>query len=326
MGCHAHVVNIEAVPETVAIRPGHIRTARNLAESHFSQFSKDKDGVLRLEPGARATISGSTFLNNEVATGKPNAVAAGPVMGLYAGLGSASQGAAAWFHDCEFGGSMSSVSGEVAVENRNCRVYSNTKLPRVWDLQLERELSAWPLAQPDGSESGAAGGQLQEDVFADVEAGPSSDFLRPSDDFIVRIMREEAISTKLPSANPSSLPAGTDFITRDPYAGISEDEGFWTSKNIGLIAGLGGGAVLLALAALLAAWCFYFRKNSDVDKVRSVPCPPPPPQAEYQLSGRLDPPHRSALPSHVPVAAPAPQVPQGAPRHVPVTAKFPLSC
>lgn len=212
---------------------------------------------MRLEPGARATLSDVTFRKNTVATGKPDAVASGPVMGLYAGLTSGAS--AAWFHNCSFGEHTSAVAGEVSVENSNCRVYSNTKLPTVWDLNLQRELNAWPLAPADSASS------ENVDVFAEVEAG--NDFLRPTDELFVRIVTEQAQRTRLPAPDVPALPDGTEFITRDPYSGIEEDDGFWTARNIGLIVGLGGGALLLAIAALLAAWWFCFRKNSDVDKV-----------------------------------------------------------
>lgn len=99
--------------------------------SCISQFSEDKDGVIRLGPAMRATISQTRLLKNEVATGKPSTLASGPAMCLYTEAGKHS--AAAWSYDCEIGGSLAGnrFRGEVAVGKRDCRVYSTTALPSV---------------------------------------------------------------------------------------------------------------------------------------------------------------------------------------------------
>ena len=221
------------------------------------------DAVVRLEAGARATISQTTFINNEVSTSKPDSAAAGPIMGLYAGLGR--QGSAAWFQDCKFEGSLGRISGEVAVEDRSCRVYSNTAQPRVWDHEPGRSLGSWYLTQTDP----APGTQLSRpDVFADVDSNPRFAFLRPTDDFFVRILREEAISTKLPIGGLTPLPEGTDFVVNDPYTSSAAPR---TSKNVGLIAGLSSGGALCVLTALLAGWFVYFRKRSTSDTGDKVP-------------------------------------------------------
>ena len=202
----------------------------------------------------------TTFYNNEVTSDEADIVAAGPVMGLYTGPGK--NGAAAWFQDCQFDGSIADVPGEVAVEDRSCRVYSNTLQPSVWDLQLSREVSAWPLETPEVADSG----QGRPDVFAEAEAG--SEFLRPGDDFLQSIVKEESASTGLDPIAIEDLPQGTDFVTRDPYASLSDDDdrSVWTSTSIGVVAGIGG--VLCVLFALLVAWFLYFRRrhnNADVD-------------------------------------------------------------
>eukprot|EP00892_Ulva_mutabilis_P012442 jgi/Ulvmu1/9570/UM053_0060.1 len=226
--------------------------------SHFSRFSKDKDAVIRLEAGARATVSRSMFSENTVATGKPDAVAAGPVMGLYAGLDSdlsPASGSAAWFHDCRFGENISSVSGGVSVQNRNCRVYSNTNKPGVWDLDLRREVGAWHL-QVDG---GTSRDQLA-DVFREVESAGSG-FLRPSDEVFVRIQEESAAFTGLPLSPSFTLPEGNEFITRDPYIDIvtvDPPPPPPPPPTTAIIVGLSLSGMLCVLAI---ACCVYFRKK-----------------------------------------------------------------
>ena len=185
-------------------------------------------------------------------------------MGLYAGL--AKQAAAAWFQDCEFAASIATVPGEVAVENRDCRVYSNTLLPTVWDLDLERQVSAWTLTldDPDGTMG-------LPNAFADVETGLSSRFLRPTDDAFQSIYNTQAISTRIGEVFLAYLPEGTEYRTSDPYASMSD--GATTSPAIGLIAGISIGSVLCVLAALLAGWCICSRKRSNADDGVKLPAP-----------------------------------------------------
>ena len=232
------------------------------AGSHFSKFSKDNDGVIRLEPGARATIAHTTFLNNEVGTDAPDTVAAGPVMGLYAG--SDKQGAAAWFQDCEFGGSIADGPEEVAIANRYCRVYSTTALPTVWDRELGRQVSAWGLILDDVFDDTM--GQPAVNAFEDVESDTGSAFLRPRDETFQRIVREESTSTLLQLFEIEYLPEGTEFNTSDP-SGYPKS----TPTNISLVAGLSASGVLSLLASLLAGWCFCFRKRSTNDTGGKVP-------------------------------------------------------
>ena len=169
--------------------------------------------MIRLEPGARATVLNTAFVNNSVATGKPDAIASGPVMGLYSGLSpDSSPGAAAWFQNCTFSGSLAAVAGEVAVESRACQVFTNTALPTVWDRELSEEVDAWPLvARPEG--------EPEADVFMNVsDAGAA--FPRPDDPVFVRILTAHEARTRLP-VGVTALPNGTDFVTADPYAGVA---------------------------------------------------------------------------------------------------------
>lgn len=101
-------------------------------------------------------------------------------MGLYADLDDT--GAAAWFHDCFFRENRAPTSGEVAVQSPACRVYSNTRLPTVYDRSLDREISPWHLSPLAPHESPAS----QPDVFGAV-ADTGQPFLRPSDAFFQRV-------------------------------------------------------------------------------------------------------------------------------------------
>ena len=256
------------------------------AGSHFSRFSNDNDAVILLQPGSRATISLTTFFNNDVVTDKPDAIAMGPVMGLYAGPGM--EGAAAWFQNCEFGSSSSRVpgevlqerdggkpkrgaSGEVAVENRSCRVYSDTGRPRVWDRELGLTVRAWNVTLnvvPDGM-------LVQPTTFADVESSSGTAFLRPGDKTIQRILDDESISTTLEKVVIESLSEGTYYVGSDPYdrlfnAGRSDRDAVSASTDIILIAGLCSGSVLCVLTAL-AGWCIKNRKRLKDASVSKMP-------------------------------------------------------
>lgn len=201
---------------------------------------------MRLAPGARATLSDVMFRKNTIATAEPDTIAAGPVMGLYASLDrGGSRTSAVWFHNCSFSEHTSTVPSEVAVENHNCRVYSNTPLPTVWDRSLRREFRSWPLA-PAGSVTGKPA-----NVFAKVEAAENSHFLRPQDGGLQRIVDGHARATGRPPVEMGYLPAGSDFITQDPYPAVTRGRSVWTGRTIGLVGGLGG-AALLVVATLLA--------------------------------------------------------------------------
>ena len=201
-------------------------------------------------------------------------------MGLYAGPDK--QAAAAWFHDCEFSGSLAGVPGEVAIENRNCRVYSTTFLPTIWDRELGSLVSAWRLILDEVPASGETTRQPRKhnlNAFADVESDPESTFLRPRDEFFRRIVREESISTLLTELDIDYLPEGTAYRTRDP-------SGYPKSRpNFGLIAGLGASCVLCVLPSLLAGWCLCFRKRYKNDLGDKMP--PPAPIASSVASNHL---------------------------------------
>lgn len=176
-------------------------------------------------------------------------------MGLRAGPGK--QGAAAWFQYCEFDGSAAGVPGDVAIDNRHCHVYSNTPQPRVWDRELRRQVSAWSLTLdvPNGT-------LLRSDVFADVETGPRSSFLRPGDEFFDSVIHDQSNATHLRILPVEVLPTGTDYYASDPYAGIVYVPTVSTGIGIGILAGL------TALTALFAAWCICFQKRSNDDSAR----------------------------------------------------------
>jgi hypothetical protein len=76
------------------------------------------------------------------------------------------------------------------------------------------------------------------------------------------VSQAQAQATAMPFGEARQLPSGTAFITRDPYSEL-DDDGFWSTRNILLIACLGGGAILLAVIALIGWLCWY-----KSDKVR----------------------------------------------------------
>ena len=191
-------------------------------------------------------------------------------MGLYAGVDK--EGAAAWFQDCEFGASIATVPGEVAVESRECRVYSNTLLPNVWDLDLGRQVGAWTLAldDPDGTMG-------LPNAFADVETRPSSAFLRPTDYAFRRVLIEHSITERVQAVLIGNMPEGTAYRASNPYASMSDGaaDGAVTSHEISLLAGLAGSGALCVLAALLVGWCTCIRKRFNDDDGGKVPDPVP---------------------------------------------------
>ena len=183
-------------------------------------------------------------------------------MGLYTRLSHGHRRwAAAWFQDCTFNGSSSSVAGEVSVENRQCRVYSNSEDPRVWDVELSRKVGPWPLIVSDGS--GA-------DVLAMNQ--PSKDaFLRPSDSLFQLILEDQAESTALEAAVIPRLPLGTTFITQDPYpefSGGTKDR-LWTGKTISLTAGL----CTFVLLCLLVGCLLFVYRHELVHRYKLKRCP-----------------------------------------------------
>lgn len=156
------------------------------ADSHFSGFDNTGDSAIRLEPGARATVTASVFERNTAARGGGSASGSGPIMGLHTGVSGI--GAAAWFDDCLFRGNVAPSPGEVAVGDRACRVYSNTRLPTVWDRALRREVASWQLVPLQTQQSP----QEQVDVFA-VVADEGGAFLRPTDSFLLDVRSDGII-------------------------------------------------------------------------------------------------------------------------------------
>lgn len=208
----------------------------------FAGFQKDRDGVVRLDSGSLGTFTSTTFTSNFVSSPDPDIIAAGPVAGLKAdGI---SQAAAVWFQGCVFKSNTGAVPGDVAVESRQCRVYSNTVRPTVWDLERSQEINPWLLVpRDDMSTSG-------EDVF-EGRAFPTE-----SDAFFTRIVEQQAAASGLFSVVPRALPAGTTFTTQDPYASASDT--IWTGQKIALIVGLPSALTILAIGVLL--WYFYYFK------------------------------------------------------------------
>ena len=173
-------------------------------------------------------------------------------MGLYGGLGQPA--AAAWFHDCEFGASFATVPGEVAIESRDCRVYSYRALPSVWDLSLGRQFSAWLLTLDD-----PRGTMGLPNALVDAETTTKSEFLRPADEVFQSIFIDHSHSAH-EIFEIENLPEGNQYRASDPYATSTDVN---SNIDIGLIAGLGSGGVLCVLAALLAVWCMRARKRSS---------------------------------------------------------------
>ena len=230
------------------------------AESYFSNFAKDKDAVIRLKAGARATIADTAFVNNEVASASSEVTSAGPVMGLYTRLSSGRRwGAAAWFQDCTFDGSSSSVPGEVAVENRECHIFSNLEQPKVWDVELSREVGSWPLIKSEGP---------GPDVLAmNMHVTRKSAFLRPSDSLFQLIVTDQAANTALEATVIPRLPLGTAFITEDPYIASSggKKDRFWTAKTVSVTAGVCTFALLCLLAGCLL---LVYRQPEYIHKLK----------------------------------------------------------
>lgn len=213
------------------------------AGSDFSGFKKDSGAVVNLEAGAIATFSDSGFEGNE-------AESAGPLAALKS---EGTSGAAVWFHGCDFGGdtNVASNPGEVSVESRECRVYSNTFKPTVWELELGRELNPWLLAPREDASVGA------QDVFEGVA------FPTERDGFFTNVVVEQATATGLPEVTPEPLPEGSAFITRDPYSGTGSRT-FWSGRNIALVVGLGGTFIVLAIGVLIWYFC-YFKPDGETE-------------------------------------------------------------
>lgn len=160
------------------------------ADSHFSGFDNNQDAAIRLEPGARATVTDSIFTHNTAARGGGDDTGSGPVMGLNTGV--TGTGAAAWFHDCLFRGNVAPAPGDVAVSDRASRVFSNTRLPMVWDRALEQEVGPWRLEPLEPHQSP----RQQPDVFGPVASEGGAEFLRPADTFYQQVCPPPLMSTR----------------------------------------------------------------------------------------------------------------------------------
>ena len=202
-------------------------------------------------------------MKNTVSTHKRDGNPTGPVMGMYAGTGSGGNKlTAAWFQDCRFAYNDAAVPSPVAVQNSTCRVYSNTDVPGVWDIELGRELAPWQL-RTSGSNDAFPGGQ-RLDVFAAVDSNGRG-FLRLDDAAFQSIMWQQVFLTGLEKIEIVPLPRGTQFVTTDPYTipvnrteeviatptSSTADSWFWTKKAILLPTGLGSGVMLCVLVAYM---------------------------------------------------------------------------
>ena len=219
------------------------------ADSLFLAFQKDRDTVMRLEPGAIATVTNTTFERNEAQSLSPTTVPAGPVAGLKDDA--LSDASAIWFHSCVFKDSnKGALPGMVSVESRECRVYSNTLQPTVWDLELEREVQPWLIAPPED------GSIAPESVFGDLE------FPTEADSFFKRIVMEQAAASGLPEVTPAPMPAGNTFITRDPYVGGTR------KIDAGVVGGVTSAAVVLLLVAVAVA--VLLRRHRNKQRLRGA--------------------------------------------------------
>lgn len=119
----------------------------------------------------------------------------GPVAGLRSDV--LGRAASVWFNDCAFEHSSGGVwkktddngnliedvvvsTGEVAVDSRECHVYSNTNKPKVWDLLLREEFYPWLLSPRKGSTSEGS------------DAFEGHQFPTESDAFFQRVITKQA--------------------------------------------------------------------------------------------------------------------------------------
>ena len=186
---------------------------------------------------------------------------------MYASLASGGRnGAAAWFHDCDFLDNFADVAGKVAVEDRLCHVYSNTLEPAVWDLEHDRVVNPWPLI--------TANGGSWPDVIAVGETN-SNAFLRPTDTVLQRIVQEQAQGAMLQPAVIPPLPTDAAFITEDQYFNASVEteessDGPWNKRSISLIAGLVSCAILCMLVGCTVS--MHVRRRHTRRTVRCCIC------------------------------------------------------
>ena len=233
---------------------------RLAADSHFENFQKDKDGVMRVSAGGRATVVNCSFHRNTVSTGLDHKIAAGPVMGLKTWTGSYNytKGSAAWFTDCEYSDSVMAVPGEVSVEDSNSSVFTNQALPTIWHRNNSEEIRALTVAE---SRQGG-----QDDVFANVSArlGP---FLRPDNLEFRELVADQARATGMPPAVISQLPLGTDLVLIDPPSldPASDDASLSTGAVAGIVA-----TALLALISCIAAVLAILRRRKLKAKKAAV--------------------------------------------------------
>eukprot|EP00892_Ulva_mutabilis_P004011 jgi/Ulvmu1/1982/UM012_0144.1 len=219
----------------------------------FTRFSNDRDGVVRLAAGARATISTSTFLDNEV-TGQldgRSSNATGPVMGLSSAPDSTGKHcAAAWFWSCNFTDNRAARPGQVAVEGRSCGVFSNTADPTVWDRSLSVEVRAWLLERAEDADDADV-------TFASLYSRAGGlPFLRVRSSSFQQLVIEqiEILNLDLPEAIFQVLPAASELMTSDPYETAPGRADRRSTIEAGVVAGIVGAALLLIAVTAAGAW------------------------------------------------------------------------
>lgn len=211
--------------------------------------------------GASATFVNTTFEGNEASTSDSEKVAAGPVAGLVLGDGVPSGAAASlWFYSCVFQDNTGMVPGEVGVKDSRSRVYSNTRNLQVWDLDRSSVFQPWLLAPNDAAGSSSA------------DAFDGRSFPTEADRFFATVTAEQAAATRMEEKIPVPLPEGTQWLTRDPYP--PGDDGFWTTRHIALVVGLGGTFIVILIGVLLWYFC-YFKAEGESGQLRMVRSLPP---------------------------------------------------
>lgn len=114
-------------------------------------------------------------------------------------------------------------------------------------------------------------------MFAAVQGVGQMPFLRPDDPLFVNLLKEQASATGMPVADMPQLPAGTEFITQDPYAYINiaadgsdkndSSEVYWTGHQYLLM--FAGAAIALLCLGILSAVMWRLSRSSSFAKVCS---------------------------------------------------------
>eukprot|EP00892_Ulva_mutabilis_P006497 jgi/Ulvmu1/4219/UM019_0198.1 len=226
--------------------------------SHFSGFTRDVGAAVILAAGARATIVDTTFADN-------TALYAGPAMGLCTTRANNTRsGAATWFHNCRFTGNAAVQPADVSVEDEECRVYTDTKQPSVWDAQRECKLGAWPLhvvpSEGDGGDATEAQ-QPPTNVFADVEIRGRALPCAHNPTFL-RIVGQQARQSGMATPEFRPLPDRGALETENPYDQL---DGLLQPRGIVVV------AIVISWNAILIACCVCMRRCGFSKPVANPP-------------------------------------------------------